>query len=403
MAATRQRQLGTLFLTLFTSILGLSILFPVLGPLGRHLGLSETEIGSTSTAYALAQLLFAPFWGRHSERVGRRPILILGVVGFALGFVALGVVVVLGDQGLLTGPALLAAMLLARFCGGALSSAVLPTAQAYVADVTPPAERTKGMAVIGAAFGLAIICGPGIGAAVSHVFGLLAPIAAASLVGVVNLGLVIALLPEPERHQQTTKKRASSSLLTRLRPILVAGFVITTAAVLMEQTLAFLVQDVLGLSDEETPAQVGIALVAYGVVAVLTQGGLVRRVSMSPRTMLLVGIPITAVGLVLLGSAQHFGLLVAATALQGLGQGLVQPGATSMVSLLAHDDEQGTAAGLGSSASSLGRLVGPLLGPALYELHPTLPYYVSAALLGLTTIAIVLAVPAVLAKPATTP
>jgi MFS family permease len=395
----RQRQLGTLFLTLFTSILGLSILFPVLGPLGRHLGLSETEIGGTSTAYALAQLLFAPFWGRRSEKVGRRPMLILGVVGFALGFVALGVVVVLGDRGILTGHALLGAMLLARFVGGALSSAVLPTAQAYVADVTPPEERTRGMAVIGAAFGLAIICGPGIGAVTSHFFGLLAPIAAACVVGALNLALVVVLLPEPERRQHVTRPPASSTLLSRLRPVLLAGFVITTAAVLMEQTIAFLVQDVLSLTDEETPAKVGVALVAYGVVAVLTQGVLVRRVSMSPRTMLLMGMPITAIGLLLLGVADGFGLLIFATALQGLGQGLVQPGTTSMVSLLAHDDEQGTAAGLGSSASSLGRLVGPLLGPALYELHRTFPYYVSAALLFATVIAILLAVPA--ARPRT--
>lgn len=206
---TRQRQLSTLFLTLFTSILGLSILFPVLGPLGRHLGLSETEIGSTSTAYALAQLLFAPLWGRRSETVGRRPILILGVTGFGLSFVILGGVVVLGDRGILTGPALLGAMLLARFVGGALASAVLPTAQAYVADVTPPHERTKGMAVIGAAFGLAIICGPGIGALASHFFGLLAPIGVACLVGTLNLGLVIALLPEPERHQKLDRPPAS--------------------------------------------------------------------------------------------------------------------------------------------------------------------------------------------------
>ena len=81
------RPLGVLFLTLFTSILGLSILFPVLAPLGRHLGLGETEIGLTSAAYALAQLLFAPFWGRTSERWGRRPVLIVGVIGFLLGFV----------------------------------------------------------------------------------------------------------------------------------------------------------------------------------------------------------------------------------------------------------------------------------------------------------------------------
>lgn len=388
-----RRQLGTLFLTLWSSILGLSILFPVLGPLGRHFGLSETAIGATSTAYALAQLLFAPFWGRRSESVGRRPVLITGVLGFGLGFVLLAVVIELAERHYLEGTPLVLAMVTARFLGGALSSAVLPTAQAYVADVTPPAERTRGMAVIGAAFGLAIICGPGIGAAASHFFGLLAPIWVSVGVGAVNLVLVIWLLPEPEKRVHAERPPATASLFSRLRTILFAGFVITTAAVLMEQTLAFLYQDVLALRDDETPTLVGLALVAYGVVAVLMQGFLVRRVKIDPRTMLLVGMPITATGLLLLSVADSYPFLLFATALQGIGQGLVQPGATSMLSLLAHDDEQGTAAGLGSSAQGLGRLLGPLIGPALYEVHRTLPFYASAGLLFLTMLGVLFAVP----------
>ncbi len=389
-----RRQLGTLFLTLFTSILGLSILFPVLGPLGRHFHLGETEIGAASTAYALAQLLFAPFWGRRSETVGRRPVLITGVLGFGLGFLLLALVIELAERGILAGSSLVAAMIGARFLGGALSSAVLPTAQAYVADVTPAAERTKGMAVIGAAFGLAIICGPGIGALASHFFGLIAPIWVSVAVGAVNLVLVIGLLPEPEKRVHPVRPPATASLFSRLRTILFAGFVITTAAVLMEQTLAFLYQDVLSLDDERTPVLVGVALVAYGVVAVLTQGFLVRRVRIEPRTMLLIGMPITAAGLMLLTIADSYPVLLFATAIQGLGQGLVQPGATSLLSLLAHDDEQGTAAGLGSSSQGLGRLVGPLLGPALYEVHRTLPFYASTGLLLITVLGVLVAIPA---------
>ena len=389
-----RRQLGTLFLTLFTSILGLSILFPVLGPLGRHFHLGETEIGAASTAYALAQLLFAPFWGRRSETVGRRPVLITGVLGFGMGFLLLALVIELAERGILAGSSLVAAMIGARFLGGALSSAVLPTAQAYVADVTPAAERTKGMAVIGAAFGLAIICGPGIGALASHFFGLIAPIWVSVAVGAVNLVLVIWLLPEPEKRVHAARPPATASLFSRLRTILFAGFVITTAAVLMEQTLAFLYQDVLSLDDERTPALVGVALVAYGVVAVLTQGFLVRRVRIEPRTMLLIGMPITAAGLMLLTIADSYPVLLFATAIQGLGQGLVQPGATSLLSLLAHYDEQGTAAGLGSSSQGLGRLVGPLLGPALYEVHRTLPFYASTGLLLITVLGVLVAIPA---------
>lgn len=386
------RPLGVLFLTLFTAILGLSILFPVLGPLGRHLGLGETEIGITSTAYALAQLLFAPFWGRASERRGRRPVLILGVLGFLLGFVLLLGAVELGEQRVLVGGPLVAALVGARLVGGALSSAVLPTAQAYAADVTPPHERTKGMAVIGAAFGLSVVLGPGIGGLTAQHFGLLAPIGVSIAVGLVNLVLVLRL-EEPTRHHTSPRGPASASLFSRLRALLVAGFVITTAAVLMEQTLAFLYQDVLGLTEEATPGVVGIGLFAYGVAAVATQGFLVRRVRIPPRTMILVGMPITAVGLLLLSIATSQELLIFATAIQGLGQGLVQPGATALVSLVANDDEQGTAAGLGSSAAGFGRLVGPLIGPALYELDPRLPFRVATVLLALTVVFVWLSVP----------
>jgi DHA1 family tetracycline resistance protein-like MFS transporter len=386
------RPLGILFLTLFTSILGLSILFPVLAPLGRHLGLGETAIGLTSAAYALAQLVFAPFWGRTSERWGRRPVLIVGVAGFLLGFVLLLGAVELGEQRLLTGAPLVAALFAARLVGGALSSAVLPTAQAYAADVTPPHERTRGMAVIGAAFGLSVVLGPGIGGLAAHHFGLIAPIVVSIAVGAVNLVLVLRL-QEPERRSSDVRGPASASLFSRLRPLLLASFVITTAAVLMEQTIAFLYQDVLALRPEDTPGVVGVGLFAYGVAAVLTQGLIVRRVKIAPRTMILVGMPITALGLLGLSVADGRALLIAATALQGLGQGLVQPGATSLVSLLARDDEQGTAAGLGSSAGGLARLVGPLVGPALYELDERLPFRVSSALLGLTVVLVLFSVP----------
>ena len=123
----------------------------------------ESQIGLTSTSYALAQFLAAPVWGRLSERYGRKPILLVGVSGFGVGFVGLGVVAELGARGVIHGVALVATLVAVRLAGGLLSSATIPTAQAWAADLTDRENRTRGMAMIGAAFGLGIVFGPVIG------------------------------------------------------------------------------------------------------------------------------------------------------------------------------------------------------------------------------------------------
>jgi MFS family permease len=369
-----------LFLSLFSSILGLSILFPILGPLGRALGLTESEIGLTTTSYALAQFVAAPFWGRRSERVGRKPTLLIGVVGFGVAFVALGIVAELGARGVLRGTPLLFALIAARLAGGLLSSATIPTAQAWAADLTDRANRTSGMAVIGASFGLALIFGPVIGGVVSHFFGLFAPIWVSVLIAIVNALLVTSRLREPEKRQSTTRT-SFRGIIGRARTLLAIGFLTTFASVLMEQTIAFAFQDRLHLTTEDTPYYVGAALGLYGVIAVFAQGFVVRRFKIAPGTLMMIGLPLTTTGMALLAFAHDFVSLATAMAVQGLGQGLVMPGVTAALSLGASDDEQGDVAGANSSAQGLGRLVGPLVGPSLYQIAQPLPFEASAALL----------------------
>src|SRR5689334_22810865 len=145
--------LSLIFLALFNSILGLSVLFPILGPLGRQLGLGELQVGSLTAAYALAQFAGSPSWGRKSELIGRKPVILRGILGFALTVLTCGALAQLGLAGRLSGRPLYLSLLAARLIGGLYSSATLPTAQAYVADVTGRADRTSGMALIGASFG----------------------------------------------------------------------------------------------------------------------------------------------------------------------------------------------------------------------------------------------------------
>lgn len=374
------KPLSLLFLALFNSILGLSILFPILGPLGRELGLSVFQVGMLSTTYALAQLVSGPYWARQSDFLGRKPVILRGVIGFGVTFLAFGLIAKLGLAHVISGRWLFLALLSARLLGGLYSSATLPTAQVYVADVTPREGRTRGMAVIGAAFGLGIVFGPGIGALLAPL-GLLVPVFLSCSVAFVNALFIGLWLPEPARHRDPEPSLDWLPIANKVRSFLLVGFATTVASVSMEQTVVFYFQDRLHLSATDAARTAGVALALYGIVAVLVQGGVVRRVSWTPLTLLRSGVPIAALGLSLFVFAERESSLIAALLLQGLGQAFTMPGVSAAVSLGVDDQEQSVAAGLNSSSQGLARTVGPMLGTRLYQSHMEYPYAFGAGLL----------------------
>lgn len=376
-----------LFVALFNSILGLSVLFPILAPLGRTLGLTELQIGSLSTAYALMQFVVSPIWGRRSERVGRKPVLLTGVLGFATSFLLFAAVAELGARHVLGGLPLYLGLVASRAVGGTFSSATLPTAQAYVADTTGRDDRTAGMAVIGAAFGLGIIFGPVIGAVLSTV-SLLAPVYFSAGVALLNAAFIAVKLREPERRL-SIRAPELAPVAAKVWRLLGVAVAVSLASVAMEQTVAFYFQDRLALTAAQTPRVVGVALFFYGVVAVFAQGVLVRRFRWPPLRLLGGGLPCALLGFTCLIFARERVALTAALALQGFGQGLAMPGVTAAVSLGVSEDEQGAVAGLNSSAQALGRLMGPVVGTGLYQLKPEYPYGFSACLLGLVIVLLV--------------
>ncbi len=371
-----------LFVTVFNSVLGLSVLFPILAPLGRSLDLSEIQIGSLSTTYALMQFVLGPFWGRRSEKVGRKPVMLVGILGFSASFFSFAAVAHFGLSGALSAGAVFWGLLLARLLGGAFSSATFPTAQAYIADTTGREDRTAGMALIGAAFGLGIVFGPAIGGALAG-FSLLAPVYFSAGFALLNALFVWFFLPESERRTHEVSQTTPRALGVRLWPLLAVGFAATVASVAMEQTIAFHFQDRLALDPKATARTVGLALVFYGVAAVLAQGFVVRRMKWSPQVLLRIGVPLALLGFLGLIVATGFWTLTLSLALQGFGHGLALPGVSAALSLAAADNEQGAAAGLNSSAAGLGRMFGPLAGTALYQVNPVYPYTFSAALLAL--------------------
>ena len=379
MATSAKQAKGLLFLALFMSIVGFSILFPILAPLSRSLGLTEVEVGWLSTSYSLMQFIGSPYFGKLSEKIGRKPVLLIGVFGFAVSFGSFGTVVYLGQLGKLPHTALFGLLISARVMGGLLSSATLPAAQAYIADITERSERASGMAIVGAAFGLGLIFGPVIGAVLSR-FGLLMPIWVSMGVALLNGLFILTSLPVMGR-QTIEEAPHHEGIVRRTWPILALAFVTVLASVAMEQTIAFLYQDTLRLTAKNTAHYVGIALGVYGMSAVMAQGFVARRLQWSPQTLVRVGVPIGIFGFGGLIVAHSFGLLTASMAIQGFGYGLTLPGLSALLSVSVGDGEQGEVAGFNSSTQALGRTVGPLIGTSLYRIDSRYPYSLSLVML----------------------
>ncbi|SMB93111.1 MFS transporter [Deinococcus hopiensis] len=375
-----------LFLTIFVAMLGLSVLFPIIAPLGRQLGLSETQIGWFSTAYSLAQFVFAPIWGNRSERVGRKPVLLLGLVGFSLSFGLFAVLATLGTSGALTGTGLFLGLVVSRLIGGVLSSATLPTAQAMMADLSGERDRAAAMGLIGAAFGLGVVFGPGLGAVLSGL-GLTVPIFFSAGLGLLTALAAFLTLPETRRGGGTAASRGDGGALLGRPGILLflaVSALYTLASVGMEQTIAFYVQDTLHLVPAQTARTVGEMLAVFGFLSAAVQGGAIRPLSkkVAPGPLITLGLLVMGAGMFLLPQTFTFWTITAALAVIGVGSAILGPSLSAALSLSVGEGEQGRVAGLNSSALALGRMTGPLLGTGLYQVAGKgAPYLLSGGIL----------------------
>lgn len=380
------RPLGLLFLTIFIAMLGLSVLFPVLAPLSKELGITTAQTTWLSTVYSLAQFLSAPWWGHLSETRGRRPILILGLVGFAISFGLFGYMAHLGMDGTLTGTPLLVALLAARVVGGLLSSATLPTAQAYIADITPPEKRAGAMGLIGAAFGLGIIFGPAIGGMLSQGGNLLLPIYFSSGLALVTALTAFAVLPESlHLRPKTEDNKAKVSFLKGEIPVLIVISMLTTlASVGMEQTVSFYIQDNLKISGPAAVKTISIALFIFGMVAVAVQGGLIRVLAkkLPQSTLIWIGLAVMGAGMLLMPTMHTFWGITFALCVIGFGSAFIGPSISTALSLQVNSNQQGSIAGINSSATALGRMTGPIIAGYLYQyVSPGSPYLFSGIVL----------------------
>lgn len=380
-----RRVKSILFAGLFAAYAGMMLANPVFPPLARELGLTEFQAGMVISAAALVFAVVSPFWGWLSDRVGRKPVFVIGLAGIGVGFTLFAAAAYLGLIGVLTGAVLLAALFATRIVMGAMIGAVPVSAQAYMADITASADRSAGMALIGAANGLGTLLGPAI-AALLVTFGLLTPFfAGAAIVLLAAFALAFAMPPSPRRQSMEAPPKIMP-WDRRVWPFLFLGFVSVTVIVLLQITLGFYLIDRFSLTPIAAAQMASVGLFVVGIALALVQGVLVTRFKWSPRTLLRAGAPIMAAGLIGAILAPSLPLLVAAFAVMGTAGGLLFPGFTSGASLAVSDQEQGAVAGLGSAANGVGAVVGPLLGTALYQVDIAAPYIAGAVLFSVLTL-----------------
>ena len=361
-----------IFVTVFIDLLGFGIIIPLLPFYAESFGASAFTIGLLGTSYSLMQFLFSPIWGRWSDRIGRKPIILLGLMGSCLSYLTLALATSLS------------LVFLARIVGG-IAGANIPTAQAYIADVTTPENRAKGMGLVGAAFGLGFIFGPAIGGLLSRISPE-APMWFASVLCLANFVAAWIFLPESrhagDRSEGLTRAAAFRRALVKPRLVLLLAlyFIVTAAFSGFETTFALFSARRFGF----TMASIGFLFAFIGLVLAVVQGVLVGRVvkRVGEARLIPVAIFAIALGIGLVPFAWSVPSLLGALGVLAVGMGFHNPSHSSMVSRLSDPDDQGGILGLASSLASLGRVVGPAWAGYLYDAYGmTTPYLSSAAIM----------------------
>src|SRR5215472_7769211 len=382
MASPHARALRTLFVCLVCIGIGQSMLFSILPPAARAIGITPFQVSTIFATSATIWVVVSPWWGRRSDLRGRRPIILGGLLGYALSMFSLAVVIEIGLAKLLSATVIYPMLIVARSLFALLGSGTGPASQAYVADRTTHTERTAGVALVSAAMGVGETLGPGIGALLATI-DLLAPIYLSAGLAVVSAGMIHRFLPEegpPVEH--TARPRARLSF----RDPRVAPFVLVSAALQAVRattviTLAFFLQDMLGLSAEQTVQYSGIGFMTMAVAGLLSQLVLVQRFRPTARRMLHAGVPLAVAAFVIFTVARSYPAYLVALTLLGIGLGLVRPGSAAAASLSVDAHEQGAVAGLVTGVAVLGNVFGPMLGTSLYAVSKVGPYALNAAIM----------------------
>ena len=356
--------------TVALDMVGFGMVVPILGRYADRFGASGFEVGLLFTSFSIAQFFFAPFMGRLSDRIGRKPVIIISLLGTAVGSFVTGAA---GTLWLL---------FLGRFLDGA-SGASVSVAQSAITDIAPPEQRARLLGMLGAAFGVGFVLGPAIGG-LAALGGPHVPFYVAGVFALCNA--VAAFIRLPETNQNIGKVRDATQVASRRRSFAWNRFTMTallsgTAFAGFEATFSLFGERRFQLTEGSAAA----VFLVVGVMLVIVQGGLIGPLTKAfgSERLLTAGFATLIAGFIVLSIAEVWVLLFLALALLSLGQGLVTPSLTSVVADSVLPERRGEVLGVQQSAGALSRIVGPAIAGLLFD-HAGVawPYVVAAVLTG---------------------
>lgn len=402
----QRTQLATVFLVVLIDLMGFGIVLPLLPFYAKNFQASAVVVGLLYSVYSFAQLIFSPIWGSYSDRIGRRPIMLISTFGAVIAYIMFG----LADSLFI----LFASRIVAGVMGGNIS-----TAQAYISDITSKDERAKGMGLIGAAFGIGFMVGPALATALIHdsLHGLIAGVGLpdlanwmaankyalpgffAAFMSFCSFALVLFKLPETvdKSGAQSTDRETRHSVFSAsfwrklqaqtgadvkgmLIPLLVAYFILTFGQSSLYSAFPLFSKEKLGLS----PEQVGMQFFYIGLIAVFIQGYLIRKLTkkFKEEHIFTVGNILMGIGLALIPFATSKLMLSVYLGIMAVGFSLNTPTIMSLISKEAEEENVGAVMGTSQGISGLGRMLGPTWGGLLFGISIGLPFYTTAIIIG---------------------
>ena len=375
--------LSSLMLVILFVSMGQSVYWQTMPIIGREFQFTEIEINTLVSISAAMFIIFTPFWGKLSDRIGRKAVLLIGLSGYVFSNIIFLYSASLGLIGAVSGFSLLMILLAARIVNSAIGAASRPASGAYVADVTSEEDRSAGMGKFGAANNIGTILGPVlvgslVGLNIFNIqipqFGLLTPLIVMSIVMAIAAIFVYIFLPNKEFGSETEIKSSDLVFDNNLKLLLSIGITIFTAFAIVQSVTAFYLQDRFDYDLDETAKNTALLLGTMAFMAIISQLTIVQRYKGSPLNLIKFSIPLFILSCLLIIFSPNFFCLYLGMAAMGLGMGLASPGYTSAASLNADKDNQGAAVGLAMVAPGIGFALGPLLSGFLYSNSMNLPF-----------------------------
>jgi MFS family permease len=382
----RKPSILVIFLSVFIDLIGFGIVLPLLPGFAEDnfrpdFSSKGLIIGCIIGSFSAMQFFFAPAWGKLSDRIGRRPVMLISNLGAAGSYVLFAIAC--GFSGATGLWLILVSRIFAGICGANLS-----VASAYIADISPPEKRSARMGLIGMAFGFGFIFGPAIGAFSLELFGRQGPGWTAACFCAANFILGWFILGEsrqPSSAKVTPRPKLTQWGHTLAQPrlglLICVFFFATFCFTCFESTFPLLAKHQFSIGGKQLNNRIGYLFTYAGVIAALVQGVIGRLVKkFGEPNLIFTSLIIFAAGLALLPFAKNLPEILAVLALLAIGSGLNRPPVFGMISLNSSPDEQGANLGVAQSFGALARMLGPVFATTLFFVHPSLPYLICGGL-----------------------